>query len=228
MIPLLSAITRARSSPNSPTSPCFRASLPPLVVGSPRPGTTLRCALGPRTSLSLALVVALALCGPYVRSAPRAGVGRPPCGRPLRVRRPVCGVASAPGFCLWSGTGGKSKSTAPPAGPAQGSWGVRCRAAVGLLGGWVRSVVPLAWPRRQPDFRRGRNRRRGPWVVNCVLAGCAPAGSPVGLRLPGEGNNRPRGEYLRCARPAGVKSCAASRPPSMQATPTRTTNDPHP
>jgi alpha-L-fucosidase len=33
-----------------------------------------------------------------------------------------------------------------------------------------------------------------------VFAGCAPGRSPVGLRLPGEGNNQPRRRRARCAR----------------------------
>jgi hypothetical protein len=165
-------------------------------------GPVLRCAPHRSSYEPFAGAAGCCLAVRRPRSLRSSGGGcRPPCGRPLRTRRPVRGVASAPGVDLWSGTGGESKSTAPPAGPAQGSWGVRCRAAVGLSGGWVRPVVPLAWPRRQPDLRRGRNRRRHPWVVNCALAGCTPGASPVGLRLPGEGNNRPRGETLRCARP---------------------------
>ena len=64
-------------------------------------------------------------------------------------------------------------------------------------------AVPLAWPRRQPDFCRERNRRRRRFVVGVVVAGCTPGRSPVGLRLPGEGNNQPQRGRVRCtsARP---------------------------
>ena len=82
-------------------------------------------------------------------------------------------------------------------GPGSGKEGA-CRPAARLLGGEARLVVPLTWPRRQPDFCRERNRRQRRFVVEVVFAGCTPGRSPVGLRLPGEGNNQPRRRRVRC------------------------------
>ena len=50
-------------------------------------------------------------------------------------------------------------------------------------------------------------------MVKVVFAGCTPGRSPVGLRLPGEGNNQPRRGSVCCASAAEVKSCADSRCP---------------
>jgi hypothetical protein len=87
---------------------------------------------------------------PYDAHVSSGGFDRPPSGRPLRVRCPVCG--GSVGSWRWSVLR-EIKVNGASGGPGSGKQGA-CRPAACWLGGGVRLGVPLAWPRRQPDFCR--------------------------------------------------------------------------
>ena len=164
-----------------------------------------------------------ALHVPALRSASCRASYEPPAdafGHPRAVRRPRS-LRSSGGWlssslrsssthaaaCAWRRVGSwlssvllEVKVNGASGGPGSGKEGVFCPAGC-LLGGGVRLVVPLAWPRRQPGTCRECNRRRRRFVVKVVFAGCTPGRTLVGLRLPGEGNDQPRRRRVRCTQP---------------------------
>ena len=139
---------------------------PAYVAGAPRPGHA-------------PLVAALARpARPPLQPSPvpsslslLRGFRRPSSylGRPLRVRRSVPDVASAPCVGLVAESQGqlRLRRAGSESRGALSGWGFQ-------VGGWVRLGAPFAWPRRQPGTCRERNRRLFPWVVNLVFAGCTP------------------------------------------------------
>ena len=131
------------------------------VVGSPRPAASLRCASG-HVRAPADAAGHPPLCE-ALRSLRSSGADcRPPCGRPLRTRWPVPVAESAPGCRLYCG---RSKSTAPPAGQAQGRKG----SFVLRVACWV---VRPGWPSPSP----------GPGG-NQEPAGSATGGGVVWLRV---------------------------------------------
>jgi hypothetical protein len=118
------------------------------------------------------------------------------CGGLCLTRRRLLSVV------LWWG---RSKSTAPPAGLRR----ARLREARGLSGcglsvGWWRSgwLSPSPGPGGNQTSAGSATGGRVVWLRrDLVFAGCTPGRSPVGLRLPGEGNNQPRRRSMRCAKP---------------------------
>jgi hypothetical protein len=88
--------------------------------------------------------------------------------------------------------------------------------ACGLSVGWWRFgwLFPSPGPGGNQTSAGSATGGRVVWLRrDLVFAGCTPGRSPVGLRLPGEGNNQPRRKSVRCAKPrahclplaAGVK-----------------------
>ena len=147
----------------------------------------LPCALGPPGFPVLRFASRRVL----VRACP-AFVGRccsrPPCGRPLRVRRVVSRVASAACVSMCSG---RSTSKAPPAGRLGEQGGHGHPAVWSVLGfrWWWGAVVVLSSPGTGGNQEPAEGASGDGFVRlkhDFALAACPLDRTPVGLRLPGE------------------------------------------
>ena len=92
-------------------------------------------------------------------------------------------------------------------GPGSGKEGA-CRPAGCLLGGEARLAVPLAWPRRQPDFCRERNRR---W--SCPASRWCCCRRLHSRQKPGRASPARRGEQPTSAQTRALHSTPAPDPP---------------
>jgi hypothetical protein len=160
-------------------------------------GPVLRCA-SCRASyeLPLALVVAVRCATAHVRCAPRAvAVVLPPVVlyaraglylTPSRLLSVVCGAGDQSQLRLRRARLREARGLS----------------SCGLPVGWCRSgwLSPSPGPGGNQTSAGSATGGGVRWLRrDLVFAGCAPGRSPVGLRLPGEGNNQPRRRRARCA-----------------------------